>query len=672
MNLIHLKSCFSSSQFRWILIFKLFILCIFNSEYNEGLFYPFLNVVSGEILNPWNYSIVNGLNLDSFPYHGLMLLILYPFALLGKLTGIGSVLIKFPLLISDVLIYYILTKIFKNKQRLILFFYFLNPIVIYATYIHSQLDIIPTAFILACIYFLINDKYKYSAVFLGLALSTKLHVAISIPLIFIYIYRAKSFYASAIFISLSFLVIIFFDLPYLFDVGFSEMVLNNPKQHLLFDTYYKIGSLKIILPLAIIFLTYFHFFNQNKVNQDLLFFYFGILFTVAVIFIYPGPAWYVWMTPFITVYFIKSHDLKKSKLLFYLLSASYLLFFIFFYKSEYQDILFLGVPVDYKIHNELCRNIAFTLLEVVLIVLMYGFYNYGLKSNSIYSKRRNLTLGIGGDSGVGKSILLMRLDELLGERLLQIEGDGEHKWERGDANWSKFTHLDPKANHIHKQAEAIQALKNHETISRSEYDHSNGKFSEPILVFPKEFIVIAGLHPFYLPKSRKIIDIKIFVNTDEKLRRHWKILRDTKKRGYDIEKIQNQIEARLVDAQKYIYPQKEYADIVVEYYPLGSLLIGDNSQEIKLSLKLTFDANVNVEHIVQRLNGDFLWDYNTDLKTQFLDVKELEYLNFEEIAFEIIPNIHEIVSPNAKWSSGHDGLIQLICLLMVSEKLKEL
>jgi uridine kinase len=672
MDISSFKYLSSSAQFRWGVIFKLVILFLFNSEYNNGLFYPFLNSLSFEVLNPWNYYFVNGLNLDAFPYHGLMLVILYPFALLGKVTGLGSVLIKIPLLISDVLVFFILNKIFKNKEKMIFWFFFMNPIVIYATYIHSQLDVLPTSLVLVCIYFLINNKYTYSAVFLGLALSTKLHVFIAIPLIFFYIYRAKSFYAGLVFVSVSVLVLLFIDFPYLFDVGFREMVLNNSKQDLLFDTFYQIGSLKIILPISAILLTYFHFFNQNKVNQDLLFFYFGVLFTVAVIFIYPGPAWYVWMTPFITAYFIKNQDLRKSRLLFFLLSASYLLFFVFFYESEYQDILFLGTRVDLKIHNVLFRNIAFTLLEVVLVVLMYGFYNYGLKSNSIYSKRRNLVIGIGGDSGVGKSILLMRLDELLGERLLQIEGDGEHKWERGDTNWSKFTHLDPKANYIHRQVEAIQALKNHEIISRSEYNHTNGKFSEPIKVLPKEFIVIAGLHPFYLPKSRKIIDIKIFVNTDEQLRRHWKILRDTRKRGYNMQKIQDQIEARVDDAQKYIYPQMEYADIIVEYYPFVGFKLGDDSEDIKLCLKLTFDANVNIELIVPRLNGNFLWDYNNDLKTQFIDVKDLESSNFEEIAFEVIPNIHEIISPKVKWSTGYDGLIQLIFLLMVSEKLKEL
>ncbi len=449
------------------------------------------------------------------------------------------------------------------------------------------------------------------------------------------------------------------------------MVVFNSKQQLLFDTFYQIGSLKILLPVAMILLTYFHFFNQNKVNQDLLFFYFGILFTVAVIFIYPGPAWYIWMTPFIAAYLIKNPDLKKSKFLYYLLSLSYLLFFIFFYNSEYQDIMFLGYNVNLKINNELFRNLTFTLLEVVLIVLMYGFFNYGLKSNSLYLKRNNLTIGIGGDSGVGKTMLLSLLHKLLDDKMLQIEGDGEHKWERGDLNWSKFTHLDPKANYLHKQSEAIQALKNHETIYRSEYNHDSGKFSEPILVYPKEFIVIAGLHPFYLPKSRKIIDIKIYLNTDEKLRRHWKIIRDIKKRGYELQKIHAQIESRLEDAQKYINPQKEFADVIVEYYPLNNFKVGDATEEIKLCLKLTLNANVYVEYLVQQLKGDIFWDYNSDLKTQFLDVKNIENSNFEDIASELIPNIQELVGSNVTWSTGYDGLIQLISLLIISEKLKE-
>ena len=63
--------------------------------------------------------------------------------------------------------------------------------------------------------------------------------------------------------------------------------------------------------------------------------------------------------------------------------------------------------------------------------------------------------------------------------------------------------------------------------------------------------------------------------------------------------------------------------------------------------------------------------YNKDLKTQFLILKKEPRIEFKFLADKYISNIHEIVAPNAKWLEGYSGLVQFICLLMISEKLKE-
>ena len=47
------------------------------------------------------------------------------------------------------------------------------------------------------------------------------------------------------------------------------------------------------------------------------------------------------------------------------------------------------------------------------------------------------------------------------------------------------------------------------------------------------------------------------------------------------------------------------------------------------------------------------------------------FVDFENVAINAIDNINEIITPNAKWDKGYDGLIQLISLMMISEKLKE-
>jgi uridine kinase len=647
-------------------ILKICLIFTFSSEYITLLFYPFLKSFTFQNLNPWEYYFVNNLNLDSFPYHGLMLFILKPFVFLGH-----DSLLKLPLLMADVGILYILLKMFPHKQNNVYLFYFFNPIVIYAIYVHSQLDIIPTALFFTSTYLLSLKKLKYSALFFGLALATKLHVAIALPLILFYLYRNNDIknVIKYFFITISTLLI--FDLPFIFSDGFVHMVLMNPKQFLLFNTFYSIGSLKLLLPVAAIVVVYFHFFNQQKVNDDLLFFYFGLLFTATIFLIYPGPAWYVWMVPFISIYFIKNSNNKKTFFFYSTYSVAYLIFFIFFYKSEYKDILFLGKELNLKIDDENFRNLSFTILESVILAILYSFYNYGIKSNSIYKKQTNFVIGIGGDSGVGKSTLLLNLKNILGTKLLQIEGDGEHKWERGDENWNKYTHLDPKANHIHNLAEIIHKLKHNQAIYRREYDHTTGKFTKPQKVEPKEFIVLAGLHPFYLPKLRKTIDLKIYIDTDENLRRHWKILRDTKERGYSIEKILKQIESRMEDAKKYIYPQKDFADMIINFFPINNLDLDNENAEVNIGLKITLDANVHIEGILEKFMFDFVWDYNDDLKTQYIEIRSIPQVNFEDIANDTIDNINEIIAIDAKWSKGYNGLIQLITLKIISEKLKE-
>jgi len=658
--------------FIYILIFKTILAYLFSSQYSSELFLPFLNSISFENLNPWQSYYEKGM-LDSFPYHGFMLFLLAPFAFLGELIGIAEFVIKIPLLIADLIILIILLELLPNKENKILFYYFLNPIIIYGTYIHSQLDIIPTMLLFTSIYFLTIQKKTLSSIFLGLAVATKIHVIIAIPLIAFYIYKKFSLFEVSKYFLLSLIIVLFFDFPFLFSDGFFYMVITNPKQSLLFDAFFKVGELNLLFPIAIISLIYLHLFNQNKLNYDLMFFYFGILFTCTVFFIYPSPAWYIWMIPFVSIYFVKNQNQNKSFALYGLFSLSYIIFFVIFYISEYKDIYFLGQEINFKFRNENLRNVSFTVLEVSLLTIMYGFYKYGIQSNSIYKKQSNLLIGIGGDSGSGKSTLLSSLKDILGFRLLAIEGDGEHKWERMDSNWDKYTHLDPKANYVHKQADAILQLKQNQSIHRSEYDHNLGKFTKPELVIPKEFIVIAGLHPFYIPKLRKNIDFKIFLDTEETLRRHWKILRDVLKRQYTKEKIEEQLERRLADSKKYIDPQKKFADMIVKFFSNNNFEPGLESAYTGICLKITISNSIYIEDLIGLLqSSDITWDYNDDLNSQYIILNKPPLNNFKILAMNTIENLNEIIDANAKWANGYNGFIQYLCLKIICEKLKEL
>jgi len=529
-----------------IFLLKFSIALLLSSDYQLELFLPFLtNGIQNFPCDPWKLAFENG-KIDAFPYHPLLWYLLTLFQLIPTFWDLPSVFqrifLVLPNFLADLLILKLLESIFPNRKKAILGVYFFSPVILYAVYAHGQLDLLPTAFLFLSVYLLLQRHYSYSGVSFSLALSMKLHVLAVLPLFLFFIYR-KSTQKIISFILPLILTFSFISLPWYFSPYFREMVLLNPKQDLLFESIYKIGDYKLLLPFFACFLVYLKFFSYPKVNLDLFLTWLAILFSVFVLTIPPAPGWYIWTLPFLTYFYLKF--LRKRKHILYLAGIfhlSYLLFFLFSWKGDYTSLRFLGQEIFLQFTNEKLNGLLFTGLCASLAANLYAVYQLGVRSNLIYYKSSGILIGIGGDSGSGKSTLLHSLQRLLEPSVTLLEGDGDHRWERGHENYQKFTHLNPRANYLERQAENLYLLKKGEIIYRPDYDHSTGKFTEPKPIYPSDYIIISGLHTFYLPKMRKVIDIKLFVDTEEKLRKHWKILRDIKKRGYTKEKILKQIE----------------------------------------------------------------------------------------------------------------------------------
>ena len=149
---------------------------------------------------------------------------------------------------------------------------------------------------------------------------------------------------------------------------------------------------------------------------------------------------------------------------------------------------------------------------------------------------------IAGDSGSGKTTLGNILKKRFSSSFL-LECDRYHKWERGHENWQRFTHLNPESNYIAKMNEDIFDLKIGKTIYQVDYDHKNGKFTEPEKIDSTDNIIMCGLHSLYSNDSN-VYNLKIFVDTDDILKYTWKIKRDMAKRGYTKEDTLKRIHRR--------------------------------------------------------------------------------------------------------------------------------
>jgi uridine kinase len=391
------------------------------------------------------------------------------------------------------------------------------------------------------------------------------------------------------------------------------------------------------------------------------------------------PGWYVWIIPYISIFFITLKTSRHFDVFVYgLFNVAYLLYFIMAHQTSYVDLYFLDTPMTWlKQTSSLFKNGTFTLLIATLVWLVYSMYRSGVASNSFY-RSRPFTIGISGDSGSGKSTLTNIIRSIVGaQNVLSIEGDGDHKWERGNAMWKHFTHLNPKSNYLYRQAKDMQVLRSGQSVNRVDYDHATGQFTSAEKISPKPYIVLCGLHSLYLPQVRNILDLKIYMDIDETLRRYWKIQRDTTKRGYSSENILEQIEQRIPDAEHYIYPQKKYADLLVTFYDstLKDCLAQNHTE--RLSLKVSLDIAVDLEPLIQEVEDygvSVHYDYDENLERQTIRFEGEDLCNetfpMSEIAEKLIPQADEIARlPLSKTDTFH-GILELIILTLISHKMQ--
>ena len=107
-------------------------------------------------------------------------------------------------------------------------------------------------------------------------------------------------------------------------------------------------------------------------------------------------------------------------------------------------------------------------------------------------------------------------------------------------------------------------LKNNIDVLIPEYKVNGSGISVPnaIKIKCSPIILIEGVAVLY-EEVRDLFDIKFYVEVDEKIRKERYILRAIEKRGQNEEDTLKQYEIVNASAQKYIVPQREHADVII-------------------------------------------------------------------------------------------------------------
>ncbi len=683
------------------LIFKLILGSFFASFYLRDLFIPFVNYfVESGFANPWkHFEILERTN--SFPYPPVMLYLLaLPRWVLGFLlpSGIDTVtslhllVLRLPLLLGDLCILVVLVSWLPNRMRHILLFYWWSPLAIYIIYWHGQLDVIPTALLLLSLYTLRKEQKFLAMVTFGLALATKSHLLVALPFYYLFLRRQHGWMQAmrgTMLVIATYVAAIF---PYVFDSSFRETVFLSPEQARLWAFRLPValeGPAIILAPLAILLL-WFRFDMYLKQNWDLFITYLGISFCVLVTLAPPQPGYLLWFLPFYVYFAARSRP--EAILPLHIYTLAYFGYFALSSESDLFDAWRILTPTiadlqtPYQVMTSalgpdffgLMHSLIFTIMAGSMAGLVLQMYLVGVRSNEAYRHRtRPVVIGLAGDSGSGKDYFCRLLGDALGSnRTLNISGDDYHRWPRGHEMWQVHTHLDVRANELHKQQGHAVAISRGESIIKGVYDHETGSFTEEQEVDPKQYVVFSGLHTLALRAPRKLYDLTIFLDPDEGLRKHWKLRRDVAERGYSREKILSSLEEREEDRRRFVLPQRKQANLVFSLCPDGGW--GEDSADLdsepEKALEVEASNSFHLEPLVEALRSveDLKVDHNPyrDMAHQTLRISgRVSEDRLATIATAVMPNLYEL-SQAPKFKEGLDGCLQILSLVCLDEVLR--
>ncbi len=176
-------------------------------------------------------------------------------------------------------------------------------------------------------------------------------------------------------------------------------------------------------------------------------------------------------------------------------------------------------------------------------------------------------IGIAGGTGSGKSTITDAIRSEVKNQITLIPQDSYYKnfgllpiEKRNNIN---YDHPDSFDNEL--LMEHLKLLKKNIPIQKPIYDFkTHSRIDKTTLIKPSRIIIVEGILIFENEQLRKLMDIKIFVDTDADIRILRRIDRDIKERGRSLESIvlqyRNTVQPMHIE---FVEPGKRYADIII-------------------------------------------------------------------------------------------------------------
>jgi len=179
-----------------------------------------------------------------------------------------------------------------------------------------------------------------------------------------------------------------------------------------------------------------------------------------------------------------------------------------------------------------------------------------------------LIIGVAGGSGSGKTTVVRHIIDTIGEEnILLLQHDSYYRdlkhlpfEERTEQNFDHPSSLETELMIRH-----IKALNEGYQVEVPIYDFTKHiRKDETRLVEPKKIILVDGILIFTEKELRELMNIKLYVDTDDDIRLLRRIQRDILERDRQLENVLIQYEKHVRPMHlEFVEPTKRYADIII-------------------------------------------------------------------------------------------------------------
>ena len=195
-----------------------------------------------------------------------------------------------------------------------------------------------------------------------------------------------------------------------------------------------------------------------------------------------------------------------------------------------------------------------------------------------------VVIGVAGGSGSGKTTVVRRIMDAVDPSRVTVLDHDRYYRDRNDLRLEERAALNydhPDSLETDLLVKHVVELRAGRTIEAPMYDFArHARMPATETIPPARALIVEGILIYTDPALRKLLDVKVYVDTDDDTRFIRRLRRDISERGRTVESVIEQYMSTVKPMHlEFVEPSKRYADIIV---PLG----GHNLVAIDMLLTL--------------------------------------------------------------------------------------